>query len=107
MSENGKWHAVADINELDDDEAQCVHAADCQIALCRVDGKFYAIDDICSHEYASMSDGFIDGENIECPLHQASFHIPTGKVLSPPADEDLKTYPTKVEDGKVYVLVEE
>lgn len=78
---------------------------DIEIALCKVDDNIYALNNICTHEYACMSDGFIDGDVIECPLHQAQFHIPTGKVLSSPAVVDLQTYPVKVEDDDVYVQI--
>jgi len=100
---NEKWIAVASTTDVEDDEPFCVKQEDCQIALCRVDGTVYAIDDICTHEYASLSDGFIEGDCIECPLHQAQFHIPTGEAKTPPATEDLKTYPVKEEDGQVFV----
>jgi len=100
---NEKWIAVASAAEVEDDEPFCVKQEGCQIALCRVGGTVYAIDDICTHEYASMSDGFIEGDCIECPLHQAQFHIPTGEARTPPATEDLKTWPVKEEDGQVFV----
>ena len=73
------------------------------IAVYNLDGEFYATSDICTHQQANLSEGFIDGETIECPLHQALFHIPTGKVLREPAVVDLKTYPVKQEDGFIYI----
>lgn len=97
------WHKVAGEADVDPDEPLRVRVGDAQIALCNVDGTIYAIDNICTHEYAELSDGFIEGDCIECPLHQAQFHIPTGKALGPPADEDLATYPVKVENGDVFV----
>ena len=102
MSEDG-WQKVADESDVEPDEPLRVRVGSAQIALCNVDGTIYAIDNICTHEYAELSDGFIEGDCIECPLHQAQFHIPTGQALGPPADEDLATYPVKVEDGAVYV----
>ena len=102
MSEDG-WHRVASESDVDTDEPLRVRIGEAQIALCNVDGEIYAIDNICTHEYAELSDGFIDGDCIECPLHQAQFHIPSGRAMGPPADEDLATYPVKVESGEVYV----
>lgn len=101
------WHRVADTHEIEFDEALAVSVGDIEIALCTVDGTVYALNNICTHEYACMSDGLIEGDVIECPLHQAQFHIPTGKVLSPPAVADLQTYPVKVEGDEIYVQVTE
>lgn len=100
---DGNWQDVAALDDIEDDEPLCIKAADCQITLCKLEGSVYALDDICTHEYASMSDGFIEGDTIECPLHQAQFSIKTGEALTAPATEDLKTYETKVEDGRVLV----
>ena len=98
---------MANVDEIEADEALAVGVGDIEIALCNVDGTIYAINNICTHEYACLADGFIEGDAIECPLHQAQFHIPTGKVLSSPAVVDLQTYPVKVEGDEVYVQVTE
>jgi nitrite reductase/ring-hydroxylating ferredoxin subunit len=76
-----------------------------RIALCNVDGEFFAIDDVCTHAYASLADGYIEGDQVECPLHGACFDIRTGKVKSAPASVDLKTYPVKVEGDRIKVGV--
>jgi len=102
MSEDD-WHRVAREADVDPDEPLRVRVGDVQIALCSVDGTIYAIDNICTHEFAELSDGFIEGDCIECPFHQAQFHIPSGKAMGPPADEDLATYSVKVENGDVFV----
>ena len=101
----GQWHTVAKTSEVDEDEPKRVSVGTTDIAVCKVGDRFYAIDDICTHEYASLSDGFVEGDAIECPLHQARFHIPTGKVLTAPATEDLRTYPVKVEGDDILVQV--
>ena len=75
------------------------------IALYKLGAEFYATDDTCTHEFASLCDGYIEGDTIECPLHQARFHIPTGKVLDLPAEEDLATYPVRVENGYLEILL--
>lgn len=101
------WHFAANAGDVEDDVPSLVIVGDRQIALCRLDDSFYAIDNICSHEHACFTDGFIEGDQVECPLHQARFHIPTGKALTAPATEDLKTYPVKREGDALYVSVEE
>jgi 3-phenylpropionate/trans-cinnamate dioxygenase ferredoxin subunit len=73
------------------------------LAIYRVDGNYYALDDVCPHAYALLSGGFIEEDRVECPLHMAVFHIPTGKCLGPPADQDLATYPVKVDGEDIYI----
>lgn len=106
MNNSSNWHLVAVADEIEPDEPLAVSVAEIEIALCKVEDKVYAINNICTHEHACMSDGFVDGDVIECPLHQAQFHIPTGKVMTSPADVDLETYLVRVEDGNVYVQVD-
>ena len=60
-------------------------------------GEFRATDNICTHEYALLSEGWLENGCIECPLHAAQFDVRTGKALSTPADEDLKVYQIKAE----------
>jgi nitrite reductase/ring-hydroxylating ferredoxin subunit len=103
MAEDVTWHLAADRAKVGPDEAISVMIGEENIALCEVDGTVFAFHNICTHEYACLSDGFVEGDQIECPLHQARFHIPSGKALTAPAQVDLRTYPTKIEAGQVYV----
>ena len=73
------------------------------IALFCVEGEYYAIEDMCTHAEASLSEGFLDGYDIECPMHGARFDIRSGEVLSMPAYHDVKTYPIHKKDGKVFI----
>jgi nitrite reductase/ring-hydroxylating ferredoxin subunit len=84
-------------------DMKCVLVRETRILLANVDGRIYAISDICSHAMAYLSEGFLDGAVVECPLHGAQFDVPTGKTLSPPADKDIKTYEVTVADGRVLV----
>jgi naphthalene 1,2-dioxygenase system ferredoxin subunit len=97
------WIKVATVKEIKADDPIKVKIGDEDIALFNVDGEIFATHNICTHAFASLADGFQEGEEIECPLHDGRFNIKTGKALCPPVDEDLKTYETKVEDGDVYV----
>jgi nitrite reductase/ring-hydroxylating ferredoxin subunit len=74
-----------------------------KIAIYRVDSTYFATDNVCPHAYALMTDGFVEGDTIECPLHGALFHIPTGKCLGPPAESDLATYPVEIIENKIFV----
>jgi 3-phenylpropionate/trans-cinnamate dioxygenase ferredoxin subunit len=75
-----------------------------RIALFNVNGTFYAIDDTCTHEEASLGTGAVHGEVVVCPKHGSRFHIPTGRVLSLPAVVPVNTYQVKVEAGQVLLL---
>jgi len=74
-----------------------------QIALCNVDGAFYAIDDICTHDGGPLDQGELDGHQVECPRHGARFDVRTGRVLTLPAVMPVRSYPVRVEDGLVEV----
>jgi len=76
------------------------------IALVRsVDGRLFAVSDSCSHEEASLSEGFVDGCVIECPRHGATFDLETGKALSLPAIEAIATYDVRVENSGIFVNI--
>ncbi|WP_432984045.1 bifunctional 3-phenylpropionate/cinnamic acid dioxygenase ferredoxin subunit [Dactylosporangium sp. CA-233914] len=77
------------------------------IAVFNVDGEFYATDDTCTHDRWSLAtDGYIDGDIVECSWHMAKFSIKTGEVKSLPARCPLRTYPVRVDgDGDVYITV--
>ena len=93
---------VCGVNELQPGEALRFEAS-CPVAVFRVGDQFYATDDTCTHAAASLADGYIEGDVVECPFHSAKFCVRTGEVLSLPASELLKTYAVKVEDGSVFV----
>lgn len=97
------WHKTVTMSDLDDEEPTQVKFADKTIAICLLDEEVFAIDDICTHEHAFLSDGLIEDGCVECPLHLALFDIKTGKAQRLPATVDLKTYATRVEDGIVWV----
>ena len=73
------------------------------IAVFNVDGQFYAIDDTCTHQDASLADGWLEGCQIECPLHASSFDLRTGAVSGPPAKVPVRTHAVTVVDGVVQV----
>jgi nitrite reductase/ring-hydroxylating ferredoxin subunit len=101
------WLRVAALAELAADAPLAVTLGEIPIALYRLDGKVHAIDDVCTHEFALLSQGFVEGGAIECPLHQACFDIATGRCLSGPATVDLRSYEVRIEGGMVYVRAPE
>jgi naphthalene 1,2-dioxygenase ferredoxin component len=100
------WVRAAARSDLAEGEVIGVEVAGHSIALYDVDGNLFATDNICTHAYACLSDGWLDGEVIECPLHAARFDIRSGKVLDPPATEDLKTYPVRIVDDEIQVRLD-
>lgn len=76
------------------------------IAVFNADGELFAIDDTCTHQDASLSDGWLEGCTVECPLHEACFDLRTGLPTGPPAKRPVRTYPVVVSDGEVYVSLE-
>ena len=74
-----------------------------QIALCNVDGAFYAIDDVCTHDGGPLGEGYLEGDQIECPRHGARFDVKTGKALTLPAVMPVNAYPVRVEGDDVQV----
>jgi nitrite reductase/ring-hydroxylating ferredoxin subunit len=75
------------------------------LAVFNVDGEFFVTDDACTHGPGSLSEGYIEGDVVECNFHNGQFNIKTGEVVSPPCMVPIKTYPATVEDGKVFIEV--
>jgi len=76
-----------------------------ELAVFNIDGEFYVTDDQCTHGPGSLSEGYIDGDVVECNFHQGQFNIRTGEVVLPPCFVPVKTYPVVVTDGKVVIEV--
>ncbi len=94
---------VATVGDIASGEMKRVEAGGEQILLANVDGTYHAVGDECTHEYASLSEGELAGETVECPLHSSQFSVRTGKVEFPPADEDLPVYSVRVEGDDILV----
>ena len=75
------------------------------IAVFNVEGTLFAISDTCTHSEASLSEGRVDGETVECPLHGACFDLRTGEALTPPAVEPVQTFPVIVQEDEIYVEI--
>jgi 3-phenylpropionate/trans-cinnamate dioxygenase ferredoxin subunit len=95
---------VCALADLPDGEAVRVEA-DVPIAVFNVGGIFYAIDDTCTHQDASLADGWLEGCTIECPLHASRFDLRTGRPSGPPAKRPVRTHQVVVSDGVVQVEV--
>lgn len=98
-----KWIKVANAADVPEDGTLLVHLGAEPVCLYHLAGRIFATHDTCTHGQASLADGFIDGEEIECPLHQGRFHIPTGKAVGIPCIDDVRSYAVKIESGAVLI----
>lgn len=94
---------VAEVGDVAPGQVRVVHLGETRVALCHVDGAFYAIDDVCTHDGGPLGEGELDGDQIECPRHGARFDVRTGKALTFPAVYPVGTWPVKVEGTDVLV----
>ncbi len=98
------WVRVATVSELEPGPFRVVDVDDVMIAVFNIDGAFYAIEDVCTHDYETLTGGPVNGCEITCPRHGARFNIKTGEALCAPAYEPVSTFPVRVEDGVVQVI---
>jgi nitrite reductase/ring-hydroxylating ferredoxin subunit len=97
---------VAQSDEIAPGEMKAIRAGRRIIVVANVDGEFVAFDDMCSHEEASLSEGELFGDTVECPLHGAAFNVRTGAVESFPATADIDTFEVLVDGDDVKVSTE-
>jgi 3-phenylpropionate/trans-cinnamate dioxygenase ferredoxin subunit len=100
-----EFHKLAATDEVAPGEAKQYTVEDRFVALCNVDGEFYAFEDVCTHQFAHLTEGGLEGGEIKCPLHGARFDVKTGQPKSLPAVKPVPTHEVKVEDGHVYVAL--
>jgi len=101
------WERVCKSDEVAADEPKAVTVKGLEIGIFRIEDRLYAVDNVCSHEYAYLTKGFIEDAVVECPLHQARFCLKTGQCLQGPAMEPVATFEVREEAGDVSVLVPE
>ncbi len=80
-----------------------VEVEDLTLAVFNLGGKFFVLDDQCTHGPGSLSEGSVDGDEIECDFHNGRFHIPTGAVAGPPCMIPVQTYTVQIVDGDVCI----
>ena len=97
---------VARTDDIKPGQARLVDARGRQIALFNINGEFFAIDNMCTHEQASLAEGEISGHEVTCPLHGAKFDVRTGGFLGPPAYDDVACYSVRVMGPDIEVDVE-
>lgn len=101
------WVKTIETSAVDAEGVAKAQAGGQRIALYAVDGEYFATSDVCTHGQAFLSDGYLDGHLIECPLHQGLFDVRTGAPAGAPCTVPVRSFPVKVEDGFLHVQVEE
>ena len=105
MSTATEWVDVTSEDNLFEGASIAVIVHDQELALHCIDGVPYASDNLCTHGAARLCEGFIEGHEIECPLHQGRFDLRNGKAMGPPATEPIRVYPARLKDGRVWVEI--
>jgi 3-phenylpropionate/trans-cinnamate dioxygenase ferredoxin subunit len=102
MSMNNDWQVIAAHGELGEGEMKAFESTGKRLLLVFAEGRYYLVDEMCSHEDYSLALGCIKGTRIKCSLHGSYFDLDTGEALDEPADTPIRTYPVKLEDGQIW-----
>ena len=97
------WTKIATTDQLGEDEALAIRVGELQLALFQSAGAFHVTDNVCTHQYALLSEGYVEDGCVECPLHQARFDLRSGQALCAPASQPIRVYPVRVEGADVLV----
>lgn len=97
------WIDVCAENALQDNENIRVDVDGTEVAIFKISGQYYAIEDVCTHDGAEIASGKLDGDEIICPRHGARFCVKTGEVKCAPAYENIDTFPIQISNGRVCV----
>src|ERR687888_252 len=100
---NDGFVKVADTQDVQPSQMKSVEVGSETICIANVNGKYYAIGNVCTHEGGPLADGMLEGYEVECPWHQSRFDVRTGEVISPPASESEPTYEIKVDGNSILV----
>lgn len=103
MSTDDNWITAAQCDELQAGSVIRAKAGDVDVALYNIDGEIFATHNICTHAHALLSDGWLEGDIIECPLHGGRFEVKTGKGLGAPITCDLKSLPVRIQGSAIQV----
>lgn len=99
-----EWVNVAKVTDFVPNSWRVADVNDASVLVFYIDGNFYAIENVCTHDGGTLSDGQLQGDEIVCPRHGAHFCVRTGAVTQPPAYEDVTTFAVRVVEGVVQVL---
>ena len=104
MTALSNWTDAAAFDDLWDGAGTAVAAGGgLEVALFRIGDAVYATDNLCTHGHARLCEGFVEGFDIECPLHQGRFDVRSGAATCGPAIEAIRTFPVRIEGGRVFL----
>lgn len=103
MTDTRSLICLGETSAVPDGQPLRVTANGLTLAVYKVEGAFYVTDDACTHGPGSLSEGFLEGEVIECNFHQGKFNVRTGEVVAPPCMIPIKTYKTVVDSGRLFI----
>lgn len=106
-STGGTWHRVAERSALEEEYPLLVKVGKQELAISLVEGSVFATDNICTHAFARLSDGHLEGFDIMCPLHGGSFDVRTGEATAAPCHAPITVYECRVEGDDVLVKIDE
>ncbi len=106
MSDNTNWVDAAALDDVPADDVIGIVVEGRPVALYGVNGEVFATDNTCSHGQAELCDGFLEGYEIECPMHQGRFDIRTGQPACAPVTEAIRSHPVKIEGGRVFLAID-
>ena len=99
------FHKLGSTEDVSPGEIRQYRVEDRFVALCNVAGEFHAFEDVCTHQFAHLSEGGMEGDRVKCPLHGAVFDVKSGQPKSLPAVKPIPLHEVKIEDGAVYVAL--
>ncbi|EHM49311.1 rieske [2Fe-2S] domain protein [Yokenella regensburgei ATCC 43003] len=97
------WISVCDAKQVQEDFPFSGNVEGKDIGIYLIDGEYYALEDVCPHAYALLSQGFVEDGKVECPLHEAVFDIKTGKCLHGPGERNLNRYPVRIFENQIQI----
>jgi len=97
-----QWSRVCATGELLPGECRVIDIDQVPVAVFNIDGEYYAIEDVCTHDGGELTGGVVEGFEIECPRHGARFDVRTGAALRAPAYTPTASFPIKIYDGAVW-----
>jgi naphthalene 1,2-dioxygenase system ferredoxin subunit len=100
------WVDALSVDDVPADDVLGVVVAGRDVAIYGVGDQVYATDNLCTHGNARLCDGFLDGHEIECPLHQGKFDVRDGMPTCEPVTQAVRSYPVRIDGGRVYLQLD-
>ena len=104
--DNTQWIDATAMDEVPEDDVIGIMVAGRDIAMYNAGGEIFATDNICTHGHARLCEGFLEGHEIECPLHQGKYDVRTGQHTCAPVTEAIRSYPVRIEGGRVWLALD-